>query len=62
MVKLYTIKGENKTIRVFILEKATRIMKKSKEISSTSVVVQDWNTGETAVRKRNKLIFSQEVN
>ena len=62
MRKLYTIKGENQTIRVFILNKSTRELIKSGEIKRGFVVVQDFNTGETKIVKRSKLIFDQEYN
>ena len=62
MVKLYTINGENQTIRVFILEKATKEERKNKEISKDYVIIQDFNTGQTATIRKDKLIFNQEFN
>ena len=57
---LYTIKGENQTIRVFILEKATKIQRKNKEINKNQVCIQDWSIGDTAIINKDKLEFNQE--
>lgn len=62
MTKLYTITGENQTIRFIILDKSTKIMRKNKQIKGNEVVIQDWTTGETSIIKKNKLIFDQEFN
>jgi hypothetical protein len=59
--KIYSIKEENQTIRVLILEKSTKILIKAKQLKHGFVIIQDYNTGETAQINKNKLVFEQTI-
>jgi len=61
-MKLYTIKDENQEIKVFILEKATKLERKYYYLPKDCVIIQDFNTGLTTKIKKDKLIFYQEYN
>ena len=60
MTKLYTIKGENPEIKVFILEKASKIEHKNGQLPKNKVCIQSWTTGETSTILKDKLEFYQE--